>query len=99
MAGRQPGSKNGTRTCPRCRQAFQTTPAEAGVKLCPSCRATDRRRRLRPADDPGQALPAADDADYPGSEWAPLPPALLIKIAAHVLAREYVAWASQRQNQ
>lgn len=101
MAGRPKGATTGGRTCGRCRQKWQRLPGEAGEAFCPSCRTTDRRRThgARNADKHGQAQPAqrADTADYPGAEWAPLPPALLIKISAHVLAREYVAWAANRK--
>ena len=59
-------------------------------------------RRAAPKDAvPDTADTAADypdtAADYPGTEWGPLPPTLLIRIAAHVLAAEYAAWAVQRK--
>ncbi|MGB4804661.1 MAG: hypothetical protein WBV59_18570 [Anaerolineae bacterium] len=52
-------------------------------------------RRAAPKD----AVPdtAASGADYPGTEWGPLPPTLLIRVAAHVLAAEYAAWAAQQK--
>ena len=104
MAGRPKGAQTGGRTCGRCRQKFQRRPGEAGEAFCPSCRTTDRRRRrTHPArDQQRRAQPAqrrADNHDYPGSEWGPLPPTLLNKVAAHVLAREYQTWAAQRKAQ
>ena len=76
-------------------ERFPQTPADQPIPYT----VTDDYDWTNPNDKHAQALPAADTADSLGAEWAPLPPALLIKIAAHVLAREYVAWASQRQNQ
>ena len=98
MTDRLKNSHSNGRTCYRCKQKFQALPGATGEKACPACRATPiRRRSAQPPADHGAAQPPQPSDDYPGTEWAPLPSDLLIRISAHVLAREYVAWAAQRR--
>ena len=85
------------RTCYRCKQKFQALPFMLPGKGLPSLPCNNHPPPLSAAPaDHGAAQPQPID-DYPGHRWAPLPSDLLIRISAHVLAREYVAWAAQRR--
>lgn len=80
------------RICRKCGKKFN--PELTGDRVCAAC----RTRRNKQTKDPETTSEAPEKSqDYPGAEWAPLPDDLLIKISAHVLARDYVAWAGQRK--
>ena len=79
-------------TCAHCGSEF-TKRYQAEPRSCCSRACGNKARRRQPTPDSAARGPSA----YPGAEWGPLPPALLIRVAAHVLAIEYVAWAAQRK--
>ena len=82
--------------CQHCGKKFTPHDQKKTRKYCSNaCSNSGRSRHV-----PDRAVPDTadtDTADYPGTEWGPLPPTLLIRIAAHVLAAEYAAWAVQRK--
>ena len=81
--------------CQHCGKKFTPHDQKKVRKYCSNaCSNSGRSRHVR-----DKAVPdtAASGADYPGTEWGPLPPALLIKVAAHVGGVEYAAWAVQQK--
>ena len=87
-----------TSICRHCGQEFVKRDRSRGHRYCSiPCSNSGRSQKT-----PRLAVPDPDDAgrdtaDYPGTEWGPLPPTLLIRVAAHILAAEYAAWAVQQK--
>lgn len=77
-------------TCLHCGREFVKRDADKQPRYCSrACSNSRRSRSQRVTDEAG--------ADYPGVEWGPLPPALLVRVAARVLAVEYAAWAAKQK--
>ena len=82
--------------CQHCGKKFTPHDQKKNRKYCShACSNSARSRHIADKAVPDTA--DHDTADYPGTEWGPLPPALLIKVAARVLAAEFAAWAVQQK--